>query len=271
MSGPRPVLWGILNVTPDSFSDGGRFDTLDSALAQADNLLASGAQIIDVGGESTRPGATRVDPTEEIRRVIPVIHALVAAGHTVSVDTMNAGTAREAIGVGVHIVNDVSGGLADPRMLSVVAESDAQYVIMHWRGHSVDMDERATYTDVVTEVTGELAIRLDAACAAGIALENIILDPGIGFAKNSDQNWALLSGVSAIGELGCRVLVGASRKRFLGELLPAGHEMTERDRPSAVVSVMAAECGVWGLRVHEPRVHTEALDVWQAVREGRRA
>jgi dihydropteroate synthase len=266
----RPILWGVLNVTPDSFSDGGLFASTDAALAHASDMVAGGASVIDVGGESTRPGALRVDSAQEMARVLPVISELADRGYTVSVDTMNAQTAERALEAGAQIVNDVSGGLADSRMLSVVAHSDAQYVIMHWRGHSDQMDTQAVYTDVVGEVRDELAERVASAVSAGIAQERIILDPGLGFAKNSDHNWAVLEGLAHLTTLGCRLLVGASRKRFLGEVLPEGHHVTERDAVSASVGVSLADRGVWGLRVHNPLIHTQALDVWQAVREGRR-
>jgi dihydropteroate synthase len=265
----RPILWGVLNITPDSFSDGGLFTDLDTALAHADQMAATGAAIIDVGGESTRPGAPRVDPAEEVRRVIPAVEALLERGHTVSVDTMNASTAARALSAGAHIINDVSGGLADPDMFQVVAESDADYVMMHWRGHSSTMDTLANYDDVVSEVRAELHERSGAARSAGIAPERIILDPGLGFAKKSDHNWAVLAGLESLSSLGHRILVGASRKRFLGELLPEGHDVTERDALSASLGVALADRGVWGLRVHNTLVHTQALDVWQAVREGR--
>lgn len=267
----RPILWGVLNTTPDSFSDGGLFTRVDSALRHAMTMIADGAAVIDVGGESTRPGAARVDPQEEIARVIPIVESLVAGGHAVSVDTMNAQTARRALEAGAHAVNDVSGGLADPAMHGVVAESTADYVVMHWRGHSDQMDARAIYTNVVGEVLDELSPRVEAAVAAGIGRERIIVDPGLGFAKNSDHNWAVLAGLGELGALGCRLIVGASRKRFLGEILPLGHDPKDRDGVSAALGVVLAERGVWALRVHNPRVHTEALDVWQAVREGGRA
>jgi dihydropteroate synthase len=269
VSATRPVLWGVLNVTPDSFSDGGLFVQHETALAHARELTQHGALIIDVGGESTRPGATRVDPDEEMERVIPVITGLSSSGITVSVDTMNASTAQAALDAGARYVNDVSGGLADPRMLSVVAASTADYVITHWRGHSTHMDALAHYDDVVADVCAELGSRIDAATKAGIAPERIIIDPGLGFAKNPEHNWALIHRIDALQELGARALVGASRKRFLGELLEPGHDVSTRDGVSAVLGVLLAQRGVWGLRVHNPGIHTQALDVWQAVNNGR--
>jgi dihydropteroate synthase len=265
---PRPVLWGVLNVTPDSFSDGGVFLEQQAAVTHARALVDAGADVIDIGGESTRPGAPRVAPAIEQERVLPVIHALKDEGFTLSIDTMNSSTAAAAIAEGVAYVNDVSGGLADPEMLSVVAASSVDYVMMHWRGHSDQMDSLATYQDVGREVAVELQERLENAQAAGIAPQRIILDPGVGFAKTPHHNWQLLSDLGQIVRLGHRVLVGASRKRFLGELLPAGHQPADRDGVSATLGALLAEQGVWGLRVHNPLVHREALDVWQSLSQG---
>ena len=267
MNPARPVLWGVLNVTPDSFSDGGEFFSHDRAIAQATLLVEHGAGVIDVGGESTRPGAQRVAVEVEQERVIPVIAALTKRGYVTSIDTMNASTARAAIEAGATIVNDVSGGLADPDMFSVVAESEVDYVIMHWRGHSDVMDELARYDNVARDVRSELQERVALAVGAGISADRIILDPGVGFAKTPAHNWALLSGIDDVTSLGHRVLLGASRKRFLGELLPEGHEIAQRDEPSAVLGALLAQRGVWGLRVHNPLIHTQALDVWQALAE----
>jgi dihydropteroate synthase len=258
----------VLNVTPDSFSDGGEFLLPDQAVAHARRMISEGAAVIDIGGESTRPGATRVNPEEEARRVIPVVTILVEEGIRCSIDTMNSSTALAAIKAGVRVVNDVSGGLADPQMLGVVADSDVDYVMMHWRGHAETMDGLATYEDVLGEVRSELEGRLEAAHHAGIEAKRIILDPGLGFAKTPAHNWALLAGISELQSLGHRLLVGASRKRFLGELLPEGHALHERDVPSATLGVVLGERGVWGLRVHNPAIHAQALDVWQAVAEG---
>ena len=263
----RPVLWGVLNVTPDSFSDGGEFLSQDLAVAHAALLVEQGAAVIDVGGESTKPGAQRVAPEVEQERVIPVIEALTQRGYVVSIDTMNASTARAAIEAGATIVNDVSGGLADSEMFSLVAGAGVDYVIMHWRGHSDVMDGLADYGDVASEVRSELQERVALAMEAGISANRIILDPGVGFAKTPAHNWALLSRIDEVISLGHRVLVGASRKRFLGELLAEGHEMAERDQPSAVLGSLLAERGVWGLRVHDPLIHARALDVWQALSE----
>lgn len=263
-----PVLWGILNVTPDSFSDGGLFLSPESAVSHARRLLAEGASVIDVGGESTRPGASRVPVEEEQSRVMPVIRALVAEGITVSIDTMNASTAAAAIKAGVGYVNDVSGGLADPDMMNVVAQSPVDYVLMHWRGHSDQMDTLASYQDVLREVMEELRSRLDAAEEAGISADRVVIDPGLGFAKTPQHNWAVIAGMNELVALGHRVLVGASRKRFLGEIVGGDHAPADRDGVSAVLGALLAEKGVWGLRVHDPLVHRQALDVWHAVSRG---
>lgn len=263
-----PVIWGVLNVTPDSFSDGGDYVDLDRAVAHAHQMVAEGASVIDVGGESTRPGAPRVSIEEEQARVIPVIEALVREGVSVSVDTMNSSTAASAIERGVHFVNDVSGGLADPQMAAVVADGDVEYVAMHWRGHSDQMDALAVYTDVIDEVVAELTARVEHLLEAGVKAERLILDPGVGFAKTAQHNWAVLHGLSSLVGLGYRVLVGASRKRFLGELLQRDHRPADRDQASATVGVLAALQGAWGLRVHNVRMQREALDVWHAVSQG---
>lgn len=268
MTTPRPLIWGVLNVTPDSFSDGGDFLAPDAAIRRAHHMVEQGADVIDVGGESTRPGAARVDAATEAERVVPVIEALVASGLVVSVDTMNASTARGAMEAGVRYVNDVSGGLADPMMFGVVAKSDVDYVLMHWRGHSSDMDSLAQYDDVAIDVAAELSQRISQATDAGIDSARIILDPGLGFAKNPQQNWDLLAGLDTIHTLGHRVLVGASRKRFLGDLVEPGQPASARDGVSATLGALLAKRGVWGLRVHNPQAQREALDVWQALSEG---
>lgn len=266
-AGATPLIMGIVNVTPDSFSDGGRWADPLAALAHARQLVASGAHIIDVGGESTRPGAARVDPEAEQARVIPVVAALAEAGIAVSVDTMNAATAVAAASAGAVIINDVSGGLADPAMADAVAASGLLYIAMHWRGHSENMQELASYGDVVADVCAELAARVDALSAAGVAAEKIVLDPGLGFAKNTEHNWALLGRLGELRALGYPVLVGASRKRFLGALLPEGAAPGERDLPTAVVSVLSAQAGAWAVRVHDvagTRVALEVLASWQS-------
>jgi len=257
------AIWGILNVTPDSFSDGGRYLDADTAIARARMLTAHGAAVIDVGGESTRPGAARVPLVEEQRRVLPVIEALAADGIAVSIDTLNADTAAAAVRAGARIVNDVSGGLADDGMLAAVAASDADFAIGHWRGPSDDMYAKAQYTRAAREVANELRDRVGAAAAAGIAPSRLILDPGIGFAKSGEQNWDVLRGLDEVVALGQRVLVGTSRKRFLAEALAGAQDATEqrRDLATAVTSVLAARAGVWAVRVHDVAATRDALAV----------
>lgn len=259
------ALMGIVNVTPDSFSDGGRFLDADDAVAHGLLLRAQGAEILDVGGESTRPGAERIDPAVEQTRVLPVIEALAAAGAVVSVDTMNASTASAAVRAGARIVNDVSGGLADPDLLPAVAESGADIVLGHWRGPSSDMYARAEYGDVVGEVIAELSERVGAAAAAGIPPARVLVDPGIGFGKKGGQNWQLLRGLRRIAGMGHRVVVGTSRKRFLAETLAGGADIEiderRRDLATAVTSVLCAEAGVWAVRVHDVPSTRDALAV----------
>ncbi|HEX3787635.1 MAG TPA: dihydropteroate synthase [Pseudonocardiaceae bacterium] len=263
---------GVLNVTADSFSDGGRYLAVDDAVAHGIQLHRAGADLIDVGGESTRPGAERVEAEVEIARVAPVIRSLAEHGVPVSVDTMRAEVAAAALDSGAHVVNDVSGGLADPGMARVVAEHGVPWVLMHWRGHSKDMNELAHYEDVVAEVRDELSARVDAAVAAGVAPEALVLDPGLGFAKRSEHNWALLHNLDALLGLGFPVLVGASRKRFLGSLLadrdgttrpPAG-----REDATAAISALAAMSGAWGVRVHDVPRSLDAIRVATAWSKG---
>ncbi len=268
----RPRVMGVVNVTPDSFSDGGRFLSTDAAVAHGHRLLADGADILDIGGESTRPGATRPVVSEELDRVVPVIRELAAAGAVVSVDTMRAEVAEAALEAGATLVNDVSGGLADPRMLPAVAAYGAPYVAMHWRAHSDHMTDFATYDGpggVVATVRGELAARVDAMLAAGIAADRIVLDPGLGFAKRGEHNWQLLADLAPLQELGFPLLVGASRKSFLGTLLsgPDGspRAVEEREHAHAAVSAHLARAGVWGLRVHDVRATRDALAVTAAL------
>lgn len=263
-----PQVWGILNVTPDSFSDGGRFVAPAVALRHAQAMVDQGAHTIDVGGESTRPGAARVTPEVEQQRVLPVIAALAASGIRVSIDTMNSSTAVAAVEAGAVVVNDVSGGLADAVMASVVAGLNVDYVAMHWRGHSHQWDAVSNYGDVVTDVLAELRARRDSLLAAGIAPERLWLDPGIGFAKGPEHNWALLRALDRITGLGHPILVGASRKRFLGELLPAGAPPAERDAATAAVSVLCAEAGAAAVRVHDVKGNAQALAVWSRWRSG---
>jgi dihydropteroate synthase len=258
---------GIVNVTPDSFSDGGRYTDAETAVAHGLRLRAQGADIIDVGGESTRPGAERVDPSVEQERVLPVVRALTGDGVAVSIDTMNASTALAAVEAGASFVNDVSGGLADPEMLAAVASTGADIALGHWRGHSADMYARADYTDVVGDVVAELESRLEAAASAGIAPSRVILDPGIGFGKKGAQNWAALRGLPRLVAVGPRVLVGTSRKRFLAEALgddPSDVDESRRDLATAVTSVLAAQAGAWAVRVHDVAATRDALVVARA-------
>jgi dihydropteroate synthase len=264
---------GVVNVTPDSFSDGGRhFDTA-TAIEHGLSLVACGADVVDVGGESTRPGATRVDAAEEIRRAIPVVSALAAAGVCVSIDTMRRETAAAALEAGAALVNDVSGGSADPDLPRLVADADVPYIVMHWRGHSVDMQERATYDDVVGEVCAELLHSVDAVVAAGVDPEQIVLDPGFGFAKTAAHNWALLAELDRLVALGRPLLVGASRKSFLGSLLAtdgAPRDADHRADATVAVTALAAAAGAWGVRVHDPRGNADAVRVVAAVTDARR-
>jgi len=268
--GVSTLIMGVINVTPDSFSDGGRWFDADAAVAHGLELVADGADVLDVGGESTRPGAARVEPDEELRRVVPVVRELAGRGIRVSVDTMRAATALAAVEAGAEIINDVSAGLADAAMAPIVAETGVRYVAMHWRGHSDRMDSLAEYTDVAAEVRDELAARVDALVAAGVAQDRLILDPGLGFAKRGAQNWELLGRLDVLAELGLPILVGASRKRFLGAMLPEDAPMEDRDLPTAVVSALSAQAGAWGVRVHDVRGTRRALDVLGAWQSGRR-
>ena len=247
------LVMGILNVTPDSFSDGGLFADHETALAQALVMVNEGADIIDIGGESTRPGAIRVSEEEEIARVIPVITSLAAAGAVISIDTMRSKVAQLAIEAGASYVNDVSGGLADPLMHEVVAQLGVPYILMHWRGHSIDMNSKAIYQDVVTEVIAELKIQIDHALAAGIARDKIIIDPGIGFAKLPEHNWELLNRVEELAVLGYPILVGASRKKFLGS------EPDQREAATVEVTRGLVGRGIWAVRVHSVAANKKVL------------
>ena len=261
----RPLVMGVVNVTPDSFSDGGRYLGVEEAVAHGRRLLAEGADILDVGGESTRPGATRPVASEELGRVVPVIEALAAEGAVVSVDTMRAEVAAAAVAVGASLVNDVSGGLADDAMLATVARLDAAYVAMHWRGHGSDMQSRASYDDVVAEVRDELDARVTAALEAGIVADRLIIDPGLGFAKTADHNWTLLQQLGDLNPRGLPMLVGSSRKSFLGVLLAneSGEPRPVLDREDAntALTALAAIEGAWAVRVHEVRASVDAVKV----------
>jgi dihydropteroate synthase len=266
---------GVLNVTPDSFSDGGCFADTPSAVAHGLAMHAAGADYVDVGGESTRPGADRVDAEEECRRVLPVIGELAAAGVRTSVDTTRAEVAEAAIDAGATLVNDVSGGLADKNMAELVAETGIPWVLMHWRGHSREMYAAARYGDVVTEVCAELTARVEDVVAAGVATDQLVLDPGLGFAKRAEHNWALLAGLDRLVGLGLPVLVGASRKTFLGRLLGQADGTVRpadgRDDATLATTVMAAEAGVWGVRVHDAGASVDAVRTVEAVRAARSA
>ena len=245
---------GILNITPDSFADGGRYNTLECAVRHAREMIAEGVDVIDIGGESTRPGAERVSESEELARVIPVITALANDGVKISIDTMRASTAQAAIEAGAHIINDVSGGLADPQMLATAAELKSPYIAMHWRGQSKDMNAMAIYKDVVRDVISELQLRIDAALEAGIIKENLIIDPGIGFAKEADHNWAIIDQVAQFVDLGYPVLIGGSRKRFLGGTTP-----DEREEASIALTKRLSTTGIWGVRVHSVKPHKDVM------------
>ncbi len=268
----RCAVLGILNVTPDSFSDGGRYLDHDHAVAHGVAMRDAGADLVDVGGESTRPGAGRVDPATERDRVLPVVRDLVAAGVRVSVDTTRSEVAAAGVEAGAVVVNDVSGGLEDPRMAAVVAEARVPWILMHWRGPSDRMQQLAEYEDVIGEVRQELVARADHAVMAGVDPDKIVLDPGLGFAKTASHNWALLRRLDVLVALGFPVLVGASRKRFLGQLLadadgtprpPSG-----RDGATAAVSALAAVAGAWGVRVHDVESTMDAVAVSTACRLG---
>jgi len=266
---------GVLNVTPDSFSDGGCFADPAVAITHGLAMHAVGADYVDVGGESTRPGADRVDADEECRRVVPVIRELSASGVRTSVDTTRAEVAEAAIEAGAALVNDVSGGLADKNMAELVAELGIPWVLMHWRGHSREMYAAARYGDVVTEVCAELTARVEDVVAAGVGPEQLVLDPGLGFAKNADHNWALLAGLDRLIGLGLPVLVGASRKTFLGRLLPDADGRPRpaegRDAATLATTVLAAQAGAWGVRVHDAAASVDAIRTVDAVRAARGA
>ncbi|WP_348536054.1 dihydropteroate synthase [Mobilicoccus caccae] len=258
---------GIVNVTPDSFSDGGRWFDHEAAVEHGRELAVAGADIVDVGGESTRPGARRPSEQEELDRILPVVAALARTRLRVSIDTMRASVAAAALDAGADIVNDVSGGLADPGMLPLVASTGATYVTMHWRGHGDSMQQRAVYDDVVAEVRGELLARVEAAEAAGVGADRIVIDPGLGFAKTAEHNWQLMARMREFTELGYRVLVGASRKTFLGRLGGAEAPVppARRDAATAATSLLCAQAGVWAVRVHDVPSTLAALQVHEAV------
>ncbi|MGX1911068.1 dihydropteroate synthase [Streptomyces phaeochromogenes] len=269
----RCAVMGVVNVTPDSFSDGGHWFDTTAAVKHGLDLVAEGADLVDVGGESTRPGAARVDEVEELKRVIPVVRGLASEGVTVSVDTMRASVAERSLAAGAVLVNDVSGGLADPAMIPAVAAAGAPFVVMHWRGFLQGSTVRGSYVDVVSEVVAELHARVEAVLAGGVAADRIVVDPGLGFSKEAEHDLILLAHLDRLRELGHPVLVAASRKRFLGRVL-AGPEgapppARERDAATAAVSALAAHQGAWAVRVHEVRATADAVRVARAV-EGAR-
>lgn len=251
---------GVLNITPDSFSDGGAFESVDAAVEHASAMVEQGASIVDVGGESTRPGATPIDAKTERTRVMPVVRELVARGIPVSIDTRHAETARAAIDAGARLVNDVTGGLGDQGMARVIAETGVRYVVMHWREGGADAV--VEYRNVVTDVRRDLKHRIASLIVEGVQPDQIVLDPGLGFAKNAAQNWAVLGHLEQFGSLGHGLLIGASRKRFLSSLLPEGAPVQDRDAPTAVISALAAQAGVWAVRVHDVASTRLALEVW---------
>ncbi|MFD9406260.1 dihydropteroate synthase [Streptomyces sp. NPDC059989] len=266
----RCAVMGVVNVTPDSFSDGGRWFDTTAAVKRGLDLVAQGADLVDVGGESTRPGAPRVDEEEELRRVVPVVRGLASEGVTVSVDTMRAAVAARAVAAGAVLVNDVSGGLADPGMIPAVAAAEVPFVVMHWRGFSDTMNSLAVYEDVLAEVTAELGTRIDAVVTGGISPERIVVDPGLGFAKNAEHDLALVAHLPRLRALGFPLLVAASRKRFLGRVLAGAADAAppparERDAATAAVSAIAAHQGAWAVRVHEVRATADAVRVARAV------
>jgi dihydropteroate synthase len=276
----KPKVMGVLNITPDSFSDGGKFESLEAALDHARLLLIGGANIIDIGGESTRPGADRISSDEELSRVLPVIEALVAelnaTGRSdvhLSIDTMNAATALAAVAAGAKIINDVSGGLADEKMFAVAAATGATLVISHWRGFSTEMDQLNQYLDVAREVAIELKGRIDAALAAGVSKAKIVIDPGLGFAKDMEQNWKLVARLDELQKLGYPILVGASRKRFIAGVLEADLDGTEsisndrRDLATAVLTALLMQREMWGVRVHNVVATNDAIAIVQALRD----
>jgi dihydropteroate synthase len=267
----RTLVIGVVNVTPDSFSDGGEWFDPAAAITHGLDLLAEGADIIDIGGESTRPGASRPEVSEELRRVLPVVRELAATGACVSIDTMRAAVAEPAISAGARLVNDVSGGKADARLLRLVAESGVPYICMHWRGHSEDMQSKASYADVVTEVIDELRTQLDAATRVGVGLDKLIIDPGFGFAKTAEHNWQLLQRLEEFDVLERPMLAGVSRKSFLGRLLAGAdgspRPAKERDDATTALTAVLALRRIWGVRVHSVRASRDAIAVVQRLLE----
>ena len=248
------LVMGILNLTPDSFADGGRHNSFEAGVARGVEMIAEGVDIIDIGGESTRPGADRVSAEEEQARVLPVITELAKHGVKISIDTMRADTAEKAVQAGAAIINDVSGGLSDPAMFTIVKKLGVPYILMHWRGESKDMNSRAIYTDVVNDVISEINSQVDAALDAGINKSQIIIDPGLGFAKDAEHNWEILRNLKAFTSMGYPVLIGASRKRFLG-----GDNPDEREAATIELTKTLVPQGIWGVRVHSVKPHVDVI------------
>lgn len=260
----RTLVMGVLNVTPDSFSDGGRFNNPKIATNHALQMIADGADIIDIGGESTRPGSDRISVQEELDRVLPVISALANSGAVISIDTMRVEVAKAAVAAGACMINDVSGGKSDPEMLSYVATLNTPFILMHWRGPSNIMNTLTDYDDVVSDVTAEISKQVDVAVAAGISRERIAIDPGIGFAKTVDQNWPILKHLDVLEALGLPILMGASRKKFLGELLAkdgVARDSDERESATTAISTLMAVRGLWAVRVHDVKPSSDAIAV----------
>ena len=265
----RCLVVGVLNVTPDSFSDGGLFSDTNAAVKYAQDLIQNGADLIDVGGESTRPGASRITTLEEQKRVIPVIKELTSLGIITSIDTMNSETALVAVNAGAQMVNDVSGGLADEKMHKCVADLNVPYVLMHWRGHSTVMDNFATYSDVVTEVVNEIQIQVDKAIKSGIDRNKIVIDPGLGFAKNPEHNWEILKKFNELHHLNLPIYIGASRKRFLTDFaIPRGSlEPKDRDIATSIITSYVSLNGAWAVRVHDVSASSAAVKIMNLVKE----
>jgi dihydropteroate synthase len=261
----RCRVMGIVNVTPDSFSDGGIWNSTDAAVEHGLRLWNEGADVVDVGGESTRPGAARIAERVELDRVLPVVSELARNGVKVSIDTTRASVAKACVEAGAWMINDVSGGLSDPNMLRTIAELEAPCVLMHWRAPSATMNDNAIYADVVLDVRRELELRVNAAVAHGIEPERIVLDPGLGFAKHSEHNWELLRRLDELQSLGFPLLIGASRKRFLGECLSdvegVSRAANQRDGATAAITALVAARGVWGVRVHDVALNVDTIRV----------
>ena len=260
----RTLVMGVLNVTPDSFSDGGKFAAAETAIAHGKQMFQDGADLVDVGGESTRPGADRISIQEELDRVIPVISELTKSAIPVSIDTMRAEVAQQAVAAGACLVNDVSGGKADPEMFKFLTTNELPYVMMHWRGHSTEMMNLTNYDDVVADVCDELQLQVNAAVSAGVAISRIVLDPGIGFAKTTSQNWPLLAQLDVLQDLNLPLLIGASRKKFLGELLAKDgqpRETDEREAATTAITTLMAVQSVWAVRVHDVKSSSDAVRV----------